>query len=335
MKRLVNLLAAALLLLFMLLVGFASYHSTDSTEVGVRTIKWLGTRGVENRVYQPGAAYFFLPFINDWDTFDTRLQIVEMKQDEQLVLKTRDGNDLYVDVVLSYRMDPQRAPYIRQFVAADDIELREKVFKTVARSRTRDFLGMLSTDEFTHTEARNKAVDEAKVGLQKIYQEYGLILERVAIMDYRFDPDYLKVITDKKVAEAKTSEVRAQIEAQREGNKRMLNESSGIVKAMLATMQGQYTNTVSAADADFDQKRIIAEAVLTEGTNLAVTISKQREAMATAGGETQVQLAFATNLLGKRIIMIPSGNAINIQTLDLNKALEGILRGGTTSRAIR
>lgn len=326
MKRIANLLAGGLLLLFMLLMGFASYHSTDSTEVGVRTVKWLGKRGVEPRVYQPGAAYFFLPIFNDWDTFDTRLQVVELKEDAQLTLKTRDGNDLYVDVVFSYRLDPAKAPYIRQFVAKNDLELREKVFKTVARSRTRDFLGMLSTDEFTHTEARNTAVDQAKIGLQEIYQQYGLILERVAIMDYRFDPDYLKVITDKKVAEAKTSEVRSQIEAQKEANKKMLNESEGMVKAMLATMQGRYSNAVSSVDAEFDQKKIMAEAILTEGTNLAMSITSQREAMASAGGETQVQLAFATNLLGKKIIMIPSGNAINLQTLDLNKALEGILR---------
>ena len=44
------------------------------------------------------------------------------------------------------------------------------------------------------------------------------------------------------------------------------------------------------------------------------------------GGETQIQLAFATNMIGKRIIMIPSGNALNLQTLDLNKALETFLR---------
>lgn len=326
MKRFANLLAGGLLLLCMLLMGFASYHSTDSTEVGVRTVKWLGTRGVEQRVYQPGAAYFFLPIFNDWDTFDTRLQVVELKGGSQLTLKTRDGNDLYVDVVFSYRLDPQKAPYIRQFVAKNDVELREKVFKTVARSRTRDFLGMLSTDEFTHTDARNKAVDEAKAGLQEIYKEYGLILERVAIMDYRFDPDYLKVITDKKVAEAKTSEVRSQIEAQKEANKKMLNESDGMVKAMFATMQGRFSNSVSAADAEFDQKKITAEAILTEGTNLAMSITSQREAMASAGGETQVQLAFATNLLGKKIIMIPSGNALNLQTLDLNRVLDGILR---------
>lgn len=326
MKRLGNIIAISLLLLMVVLLSFSSYHATDSTEVGVRTIKWLGKRGVEDRVYQPGAAYFFLPIFNDWDTFDTRLQVVELKGPSQLTLKTKDGNDLYVDVVFSYRMDPQRAAFIRQFVAKNDRELREKVFNTVVRSRTRDFLGALSTDEFTHTEARNKAVDDAKIGLQEILKEYGLILERVAVMDYRFDPDYLKVITEKKVAEAKTLEVRAQMEAQREQNKRMLNESEGVVKAMTATIQGQYSNTVSSSDADYDQKKIVAEAIRTEGTNLAVTIAKQREAMASAGGETQVQLAFATNLLGKKIIMIPSGNAINLQTLDLNKALEGILR---------
>ena len=313
-------------LLAFLLLSFASYHATDSTEVGVRTIKWLGKKGVENQVYQPGSAYFFLPIFNDWDTFDTRLQVVEMKGPSQLTLKTRDGNDLFVDVTFSYHIDPQKAPHIRQFVAKNDLELREKVFKTVARSRTRDFLGALSTDEFTHTEDRNKAVDLARTGLQVIFDNYGIILERVAVMDYRFDPDYLRVITEKKVAEAKTLEVRAQMEAQREANKRMSNESEGQVKAMIAFALGRYSNILSAADAELDQKKILAEAILTEGTNTSLAIIKQREAMASAGSETQIQLAFATNLLGKRIIMIPTGNAINLQTFDLNKALEGILR---------
>jgi regulator of protease activity HflC (stomatin/prohibitin superfamily) len=326
MKALGKILWTCIGLLVLLFMSLASYHATDSTEVGVRTVKWLGKKGVENTVYQPGAAYFFMPIFNDWDTFDTRLQVVEMKGPTQMPFKTRDGNDLFVDMTFSYRIDPQKAPYIRQYVARNDLELREKVFKTVARSRTRDFLGMLSTDEFTRTEDRNKIVDQAKAGLQSIFDNYGIILERVAVMDYRFDPDYLKVITDKKIAEAKTLEIRAQIEAQREANKRMINEADGQVKAMIAVGLGQYSNTVSSADAEFDQKKIVSEAILTEGTNTSLAIAKQREAIASAGGETQIQLAFATNLIGKRIIMIPSGNALNLQTFDLNKALEGILR---------
>jgi regulator of protease activity HflC (stomatin/prohibitin superfamily) len=326
MSNVAKILWGGIAVLVIVLLGFSSYHATDSAEVGVRTVKWLGKRGVENKFYQPGAAYFFLPVFNEWSTFDTRLQVVEMREQDQLTLKTKDGNDLYVDMSFSYRIDPLQAPYIRQFVAQSDLELREKVFKTVARSRTRDFLGALSTEEFTHTDARNAAMDKAKEGLLKILLGYGIILERVAVLDYRFDPDYLKVITQKKVAEAKTLEVRAEIEAQREANKRMLSESDGLVKAMVAAMNGRYTNTVSSADAELDQKKVLASAILTEGTNSALAIAKQREAIASAGGETQIRLAFATNLLGKRIIMIPSGNAVNLQTLDLNKALEGILR---------
>ncbi len=49
MKRLCNLLVVSLIVLVIVFLSFASYHSTDSTEVGVRTVKWLGTRGVEAR----------------------------------------------------------------------------------------------------------------------------------------------------------------------------------------------------------------------------------------------------------------------------------------------
>jgi len=216
MSTAAKILWIAITFLVILFLSLSSYHSTDSTEVGVRTVKWLGKKGVENQIYQPGSAYFFLPIFNAWDTFDTRMQVVEMKGPSQLTLKTRDGNDLFVDVTFSYHINPTNAPYIRQYVAKDDQELLEKVFKTVARSRTRDFFGLLSTDEFTKTEDRNKAVELAKIGLQKIFSEYGIILDRVGVMDYRFDPDYLRVITEKKIAEAKTLEVRAQMEAQRE-----------------------------------------------------------------------------------------------------------------------
>ena len=325
MKTIATLFWTGLGLLLLVLLSTSSYHSTDSTEVGVRTVKWLGTRGVEDKVYQPGAGYFFLPIINAWDTYDTRLQVIEMKGPNQLTIKTRDGNDLFVDVTFSYRINPAQAPHIRQFVARTDEELREKVFKTVARSRTRDFLGALSTDEFTHTDSRNQAVDLAREGLQKIFDEYGIVLERVAVMDYRFDPDYLKVITEKKIAEAKTLEVRATLEAKREGIKRMLNEAEGQVRAMVATMQGRYSNTVSAANTEFDQKKYVADAILAEGTNLSLSIVKQRQAMAGAGSDTQIQLAFATNLIGKRIVMIPAGNAVSLQTLDLNKLLDTLL----------
>src|SRR4051812_38324927 len=79
MKTFARFLWGGIALLVFLFLSFSSYHATDSSEVGVRTIKWFGKKGVQKHVYQPGSAYFFLPIFNEWDTFDTRLQVVEMK----------------------------------------------------------------------------------------------------------------------------------------------------------------------------------------------------------------------------------------------------------------
>jgi regulator of protease activity HflC (stomatin/prohibitin superfamily) len=131
-------------------------HTTDSTEVGVRTVKFAiwGVKGVEDRAYAPGSTYFFLPFINDWHTFDTKLQNLEMtyvqsrgdrRTRDDLLFKTIDGNDISLDVIIAYRIDPQQAPNILQFVANNNDLLREKIVRTIARSKPRDIFGELTT----------------------------------------------------------------------------------------------------------------------------------------------------------------------------------------------
>jgi len=45
---------------------------------------------------------------------------------DDLLFKTIDGNDIGLDVIISYRIDPQKAPFIVQYVAVDDFELKDK-----------------------------------------------------------------------------------------------------------------------------------------------------------------------------------------------------------------
>src|SRR5262249_54395535 len=153
------------------------------------------------RVYPPGATYFFSPLLNDWHVFDTRLQNVEMNHEithgdrhyrDDLLFKTIDGNDISLDVIVSYRIDPERAPHIVQYVAADDVELKDKVVRTVARSRPRDVFGELKTEEFYVSDARDAKAEQARKTLNDILSPYGIIVERVSTKDYRFNPAYQK-----------------------------------------------------------------------------------------------------------------------------------------------
>src|SRR6266478_4597766 len=333
-KILFNWIKWGLVVLALRMLSVKWVHSAGTTEVGVRTIKWslFGKSGVENKVYQPGATYFFLPVFNEWETFDARLQIVEMtastgvsgtRAADDIPFKTKDGNDIRIDVIFSYRVDPQRAPYIRQFVAKDMLELKEKVFRTVARSKPRDYLGEYSTEEFYHAENRNKAAENAKQGLQAILSEYGIIVENIALMDYRFNADYQMLITNKKIADTKTKTLISERDSTVEMNKKLLQDAQGEVNKLIAEADGQFQEAVLGANAYFQQQTNLAAATIAEGAAEAASIKKMREAMVNEGGLIQVKMAIAENLRGKHIVMIPTGNAnsFNLQTLDLNDIL--------------
>jgi regulator of protease activity HflC (stomatin/prohibitin superfamily) len=325
-RILFNWIKWGLLALVLIILSFSSIHSTGTTEVGVRTVKWslFGKSGVENKVYQPGATYFFLPVFNEWETFDARLQIVEMTATEDIPFKTKDGNDIRIDVIFSYRVDPQRTPYIRQYVAKDMMELKEKVFRTVARSKPRDYLGEYSTEEFYHAENRNKAAERAKQGLQAILSDYGIIVENIALMDYRFNADYQTIITNKKIADTKTKALISERDSTIEMNKKLLQDAQGEVNKLIAQADGQYQEAVLSADAYFQQQTNLAAATIAEGAAEAASIKKMREAMTNEGGLIQVKMAIADSLRNKRIVMIPTGgaNSFNLQTLDLNEILK-------------
>ena len=135
-----KLLSVSLVLVLAMFAGSGCVlHTTGETEVGVRTRKigLFGPKGVEERIYPPGATYFFLPYINDWHVFDTKLQNLEMtfsqirgdrRTRDDLVFKTIDGNDISLDVIIAYRIDADKATHILQYVARDDKTLRDTVY---------------------------------------------------------------------------------------------------------------------------------------------------------------------------------------------------------------
>jgi regulator of protease activity HflC (stomatin/prohibitin superfamily) len=234
-------------------------YSTDSTEVGVRTRKFalIGKKGVEDKVYAPGSTYFFLPFINDWHTFDTKLQNLEMvfersrgdrRTQDDLLFKTIDGNDISLDVIIAYRLDAQKAPYILQNVADDDRTLREKIVRTIARSKPRDIFGELTTEEFYVADKREAQSQRAKDVLQEMLGPLGIVVEKVLTKDYRFNKEYQKAIEDKKVADQQVQKNKSAQHAALEEYKRKLEEAKGEVNKMIADADGTYRKAKIEAD---------------------------------------------------------------------------------------
>jgi len=309
-------------------------HTTGGTEVGVRTrkIAFSGQKGVEDRIYAPGSTYFFLPYINDWHVFDTRLQNLEMtfskargdrKTQDDLVFKTIDGNDISLDVIIAYRIDPARAPYILQYVAGNDSLLKDKIVRTVARSKPRDIFGELKTEAFYVAEARETQSKKAREELQKILGPMGIIVEKVLTNDYRFNADYTKAIEDKKVADQQVEKNRSAQHAAREEYKRKLEEAKGEVNKLIADADGQYLKAKIEADVYMEQQQLLAQAIKAEGIADAKGIQEMNTALSGSGGKAIVKLKIAEALQDKHIILLPtSEGGMNLKTTNMNQLIE-------------
>lgn len=309
-------------------------HSTQSTEVGVRVIKWspFAKRGIVQQIYSPGATYFFPLFINEWYTFDTRLHNLEMtagiqgarKVRDDLLFKTIDGNDISLDVTISYRIDPSKAPQILAKAARNNIELEEKVVRTITRSIVRDVFGGLKTEDFYVANKRTEKAEMVKEALNKVLNPYGVLVESVLPRDYRFNPAYQNAIEQKKIADQLTERFKSEAKATIEEYNQKVQQAQGEVNKLVAEADGEYQKAKIGADAYYEQQSLIAQAVRKEGEAEAQGIEKMVEALNSSGGSTMVKLRLAEALIGKKIYLLPFSEAgsIDLKTTNINELLQ-------------
>jgi regulator of protease activity HflC (stomatin/prohibitin superfamily) len=327
-----NLKRLAALLALGLLPGCAS-HSTDANEVGVLTRKFalLGDKGVQPETYAPGATYFFFPpFSTDWTTFETKLQNLRMRakgegeegRTDDIEFKTVDGNDIAVDVTVSWRIDPAKAPHLVRQVGSTTREVETRLVGPAARALVRDALNVLRSEDFYTADKRFAAAEKARKLLEEALASEGIIVEQVIPHEHRFNPEYETVIRDKKLAEQTAEKLRSQAQAALEEAKRNLETAKGTVSQRIAQAQGELEQTKLAADAELVRATNEATAILKEAEAKSKGIAKESEALAGAGGRTMVKLRIAEALMGKQLLFMPTGKgSTTLQTMDMNQIL--------------
>jgi regulator of protease activity HflC (stomatin/prohibitin superfamily) len=318
-------------IIFLFLIYFP--HSTRSTEIGVRVIKWspLAKTGVVRQIYAPGATYFFPPIINEWYTFDTKLQNMEMtagaygsrKGRDDLLFKTIDGNDISLDVIIAYRLDPQKAADILINVGHNNREIEEKLVRTITRNLTRDIFGELKTEDFYVANKRTEKAEIARQTLNNILMPYGIIIESVLPKDYRFNAAYQKAIEEKKVADQMAERFKSEVKATVEEYNQKIQQAQGDVNKMVAAVDGEYLKAKIAADAYYEQQAMLAKAIESEGLAEAKGIEKMVEALNGSGGKTMVKIKIAEALSGKSIYLLPfsENSGIDLKTTNINELL--------------
>ena len=314
-------------------LGGCTTNSTESTEVGVRTRKLFGA-GIERRVYEPGATYLFFPFLSDWATYDIMTQKLEMSAapnrsdragDDAIVLKSRDGNDISINVTVTWRIDPQKTPDILARGARSTELLKEELVRPACRAYVRDAFNELHSEEFFD---RKKLLDKAQKAKLKLSEELtaeGIIIEDVMPGEQRFNSEYERVIHERKIAEQNAERLKSEAQAAEAEQARQLEKARGDVQAQIAEAKGRVERIRIIADRNLYEYERTAKALVVEATARAKGIEKQNRAMAGAGGRTAVKLRIAAAMEGKPIVIVPAASGTNIQKLDINRLVDAML----------
>ncbi len=321
MKR----IALALILLALALAG-CTPHQTEATEVGVKFNKL--TRSYELK--EAGATHFFLPLVNDWQTFDISLRNLVMTASlesgdrqgkDDLRFKTRDGNDIETDVTVRWRIDPTKVDQVWKAVAPSTDLVEERLVRPQARAYIRDVLNRLNSEDYYNPTQRFKAANDASQLLSAHLRPYGVIVEQVLLGDFSFKPDYQRLINARKEAEKTAEKLEAEILATLEANQANLQSKVAELTEQLTRAQGNFEQAKRNADAYLVRREQEAQATLAEKTAVAEGIRKERAALNSSAGDAYVNLQLIEALQKKEIRQIPklpSGNVI----IDGNKLLE-------------
>ena len=312
--------------------GLTSVRYVGPNEVGVRTneftIPFFATRGIEPVSYGPGV-HIVPPFITHMNTLSTQLQKVTMSTEvdddgfgnDELRFRTRDGNDIKLNVDFTFRVNAAMAPVAVQYLGQDMEEIIEK-FRHMGRSAGRDDFGTLSSESFYATTERNVQIARTEENLKAALEPYGITFLSVNTHDFDWaNPQYKLAIDDKIDADAETEQLGAQITRQSSENEKLVAAQQAIVNRQMEQADGLYEQKVREVDGLYARADTLAAAIIQEGQNEAAAIRAKRLAMNSQGGRTQVMMDIASALAGKPVYQLPTPAGGAIQTFDLNAFL--------------
>jgi hypothetical protein len=327
----------AFILLGIFLLTTIRVQKISGEEIGLMLNKFTGKVEVIN---QQGTR-IYNAIINEFYVLDKTLQTLEMSADtnrgdrksrDDLKVKDRDGNNIYVELKIQYRIIPEMIETVLLTSGYKDrngVDLyKSKWAREYVRSICRDSLGDLTTEEFYEAGNRAKKISDARLKINKRLGEFGI--EVASIVMFRkpnFHASYQDIINRREKAEqdiktqialAKSATEKRETLITRESNTKTveLEKHTGRLQEIILEANASSEKLKKKADAYYDRFTIGAEAELFKNTQVATGILALKQAEAEGiealkkalegeGGLNMVKMEYAKRLKTMTIQGLP------------------------------
>lgn len=297
MKRIGTVIAVVIALIFFVMsFGWINVHPT---EVAVEINKVAGKISPMPK----GVGYhFFNRWITDMVIYKVSARSYPpetMKSEEStkytLELKTKDGQNISLDLTVIYALRPNEVPALHQQVGSN---YEDQILLPQIRSEARLAIGAYSAEEIYQGTVRDEIQIVIKDKLEASLKRYPAIqINDALIRHFMFSPDFEKAIEQKKLAAQQVEINKNRALAQEEEAKRVEAESRGLKLKAIQEAEGR----AQAVRIEADAKRYLLEQEATG--NLAIykadAEGKRLQAEALGGGQNVVALKVAEKISDK------------------------------------
>jgi hypothetical protein len=313
---------------------------------GGRRLSWKDIKGDEVAVIinnitgkistiDRAGAIIYYPFIQDLYILDKSEQSTPMTsanisaeypQGNPVILKTRDGGDVSLDLIIQYRLISKLADKIVQNTGKGDV-FKEKWIRDYAKTICRYEFGELEIGEFPDSKKRRLKTEEATKELDRLLNPHGIMMTSLNFIDYRYYREYAEKIQERRIADKEVEEQRSRGKAAKENQERVVTEETKKLDVAVSRFSGQlYNMEIEAkaeaakvkqegiayllkaqfdADAEYERLKKEAEAILAVREAEAAGILALSDAYDGDGGRNLVKLEYAKRLREAKIIGTP------------------------------
>ena len=341
-------LGVAFLVVMIFLFNTIRIGRVTGEQVGVMLNKITG----KITIIEKSGAKIYNGFTNEFFVLDKTLQTLDMTggsvairkrgpvqlEDEVLKIKTVDGSDVYVALKVQYKINADMADVVVTTSGPDD-NYKRKWAKDYIRSKCRNYLGELTTEEFYDASKRDVKVLKAQKDTNTRLAAFGIEIDSIVIPQKpRFYKEYEEMIKKKKLADQAVLEEKSKALAAKQRQQTLIVEETNKKNVAVEQFKGEMEQKIIAAkaagekakkeaDAYYDQVVIgagarlyqlkkNAEGILAQKKSEAKGIEALKKALEGQGGRNMVKMEYAKKLKGIKITGKPYSIQSNIERFE-------------------
>lgn len=180
----------------------------------------------------------------------------EVQGDDSVTARTSDGQEVFIDASVTYRINPDNPYDLLTRFPSDD--WKNVLIRPQARSIVYNRVAKYKVEE-VYSSKRAVLQKEVEDDMRTKLAENGLILESFLLRNVTFNAEYAKSVEEKQIAQQNSERAKFLVESERQEAERVRVQAQGRADAAVTAAKGEAEARVIQAKAEAESLSLIAE----------------------------------------------------------------------------